>query len=405
VSAAVPSIESSPYPLVFRVDANVSLPASHNNASDVIAIRTVTRALKGMQKEAIVNNGFTKSAWRMVCDEGPWLNGTDLSSFPLGFFSAGMVASLASEIVALAKQREISIHSLQLIQDARYSMEGSAVKRTMTGTALPIETEIRIDCAAANADIEKLVSHAVAASPTDAIMRTELESHFKITKNDRDIGVGAAKSSTTPAASDPGRLFDNVVPADSAGYSENIIEKQEGVDTSADKVSSKPVGYASDQKRMVQVRAVLRIRDDGLKTIQTQCIQPSGGSVFNFLSDDSEEFGGEGRAPTGIDYLSAGVAFCFMTQLGRFAGIVKQDLQSYGIVQDTRFSLPGASARLDKAATAGPVDTHVFLTSDADDEANRLLVDMGEQTCYLHACYRGAAKTRLRIQTQLLQGR
>jgi len=134
------SIQSSPHPLVFKVDDTAALPEPNNNNGDIIAIRAVTRALEGMQKEAIVHNGFTKTAWRMVCDEGPWLNGTDLSSFPLGFFSAGMAASLASELVALAKQRNIAIERLQLIQDARYAMEGSAVKKTMTGSALPVET-------------------------------------------------------------------------------------------------------------------------------------------------------------------------------------------------------------------------------------------------------------------------
>ena len=399
MSAQQPSIQSSIHPLVFKVGDISSLPDPYINTNDGIAVRTVTRALEGMQKEAIVHNGFTKTAWRMVCDEGPWLNGTDLSSFPLGFYSAGMAASLASEITALAKQRNISVQGLELIQDARYSMEGSAVKRTMRGTALPIETEIRIKSDAPKADIQKLVFHSLAASPADAIMRSELESHFRITRNDKDIGVGKAKLSTIPAASDPKRLFDDVTPAEDTTLAENIIEKQEGADTAGDKVSGKPVGFVSDQKRMLQVRAVLRLREDGLKTIQTQCIQPSGGSVFNFLSDDSLAFGGQGRAPTGLDYISAGVSFCFMTQLSRFAGIVKQDLQSYGIVQDTSFSLPGSSAHRNKAATAELVDTHVFLTSDDDDEANRVLVDMGEQTCYLHACYRGVAKTRLRLRT------
>jgi len=399
LSALKSSIQSSAYPLVFKVGDTSDLPGPYSSKEDGIAIRTVTRALEGMQKEAIVYNDFTKTAWRMVCDEGPWLNGTDLSSFPLGFYSAGVAASLASEITALAKQRNISIRGLELVQDARYSMEGSAVKRTMRGTALPIETEIRIESDAPKADIQELVFHSLAASPADAIMRSELESHFRITRNDKDIGVGKAKLSTIPVASDPKHLFDDVAPAEGTTFAENIIEKQEGADTAGDKVSSKPVGYASDQKRKLQVRAVLRLREDGLKTIQTQCIQPSGGSVFNFLSDDSLAFGGQGRAPTGLDYISAGVSFCFMTQLGRFAGIVKQDLQSYGIVQDSCFSLPGGSAHLDKVATAESVDTHVFLTSDAGDEANRVLVDMGEQTCYLHACYRGVSKTRLLIRS------
>ena len=81
-------------------------------------------------------------------------------------------------------------------------------------------------------------------------------------------------------ARDPIDLFDDVAPADAATFAENIIEKREDADTFVDRVTGEPVGYASDQKRMLQVRAVLRLREDGLKMIQTQCSRPSGGSVF-----------------------------------------------------------------------------------------------------------------------------
>ncbi|MCK5498755.1 MAG: OsmC family protein [Gammaproteobacteria bacterium] len=392
------SIESSFHPLIFKIDNHETLPCAHNADEGRVAIRTMTRALEGMQKEAIVHDSFSDVAWRMVCDEGPWLNGTDLSSFPLGFFSAGMIATLASEIMALANQRNVNIHDLKIIQDTRYSMEGSAIKRTMTGSALPIETEVNIKSDATKSKIEALVYDALAASPADAVMRSKLSSQFKITKNGQDIDVGEAIPSRMSNSRDPAELFNQITPSASSTFAPDITRKLEGADTSGER-QGQAVGMASEQKRLLEVRAVLTIRDDNLKSIQVQCIKPEGGSVFNFLSDEPECFGGQGRAPTGLQYLSAGVSFCFMTQLGRFAGIVKQDLQSYRNVQDTVFSLPGASANLDKAATAEPVDTHVFITSSEDDDVVRTLVDMGEQTCYLHACYRSSAKTRLRIIT------
>jgi hypothetical protein len=394
----MPSIETSRYPLIFKVDNQQELPSANDDDKNKIAIRTMTRALEGMQKEAIINDSFTNSAWRMVCDEGPWLNGTDLASFPLGYFSTGMIASLASEIIALAKNRNINISGLKLIQDANYSMQGSAIKRTMKGTALPIETEVQISSDADKSQIEELVYHALAASPTDAIMREELPSRFKISLNGEDVPVGKAEPADILSSDDPYALFDQITPISSPGFEPDITVKLDGADTSAER-KAPAVGMASEQKRLLKVRAILEILDDGLKSIKVQCIKPEGGSVFNFLSDEPECFGGKSRAPTGLQYLSAGVSFCFMTQIGRFAGIVKQDLSAYGIVQDTYFGLPGGSANLDEAAKAYPVDTHAFLTSTDDIETNQLLVDMSEQTCYLHACYRGIAKTKLRIIT------
>ena len=122
------------------------------------------------------------------------------------------------------------------------------------------------------------------------------------------------------------------------------------------------VGLKSDQKRTVHVHSVGRLREDGLKEISVQCIQPAG-SRFVFLSDDSADAGGDERAPNGLTYLSAGVAFCFMTQLGRYAQIAKQDLQAYRIVQDTTFGLCR-----DYDPSALPVETLVCLEIGEDDD-------------------------------------
>ena len=105
--------------------------------------------------------------------------------------------------------------------------------------------------------------------------------------------------------------------------------------------------------------------------------------------------------------MAAGVAFCFMTQLGRYAAILGKDLHGYRIVQDTRFPGRAASAGAPSSAGAAPagpgatpgdiaslpgaagaVETHVYLdTREGVDFARRCL-DMGEQTCFLHALYR-----------------
>jgi hypothetical protein len=380
---------------VFRVSDNLKLPDASANGSDRVAIRTMTRSLDGMQKEAIVRDSHSNTAWRMVCDEGPWLNGTDLSSFPLGFFSAGMLATLASEITALSRQREINMGGLRIVQYARYSMEGSALKGTMTGSAVPLEIDVSLDSDAPPGQIRELVYHALAASPTDAVMRTPLPGSFRITLCGEDVETGKVQQSTSSPAADPSGIFEDIEPADSSSYTTGIIEKSEDVDLSESEPAP-AVGYAKEQKRSVLVGSELTLREDGLKSIKVRCVEPEG-STFNFLSDDPKVFGGLERAPTGLQYLSAGVSFCFMTQLGRYAAIVKQDLESYGIVQDTVFSLPGASAGLSTAATAEPVDTQVFITSSDGDDAARTLVDMGAQTCYLHASYEGTAKTRLKI--------
>ncbi len=99
-------------------------------------------------------------------------------------------------------------------------------------------------------------------------------------------------------------------------------------------------------------------------------------------------------APPALAYLSAGLGFCYMTQIGRYAHITKRNLDSYRVVQENRFRPPAG----DGAARAEPVATHVFLTHGEDDDAARKIVSMGERTCFLHAALRGAHPSRIRTE-------
>jgi hypothetical protein len=100
----VKNIQSSSYPLAFPVAADAK-HGPRGASSKRVEIRTFARALEGMQKEALIQTGGRN--WRMVCDEGPYLNGTDLAPFPLAFFATGLVNSYLTEIVALAKAKDL----------------------------------------------------------------------------------------------------------------------------------------------------------------------------------------------------------------------------------------------------------------------------------------------------------
>jgi hypothetical protein len=142
------------------------------------------------------------------------------------------------------------------------------------------------------------------------------------------------------------------------------------------------------QKRTLHVRAICTIRDDGLKEARVQRFKPLG-SNFRFLGDETRQE----RAPSSLAYLSAGDGFCFMTQIGRYAHIVKQNLTRYSIVQDTVFNITA-----DKA-TADPVDTNTFLqTEEEENEAAQRTLFMSERTCFLHAAIRQSNKINIHVQ-------
>ena len=378
-------------PIAFKVARTSGLEAPEDA---VIHVTTAARALGGMQKEALVGFGPTGTWWRMLCDEGPYLNGTDLAPFPLAFFSTGVVTSYMSAILALARRRGVPVDDIALVQDNHYGMEGSAIRGTMVGSALHVELEVRMRSTVPRTELERLVQQAVADSPADALLRAPLASEFTLTRNGVRLPVTLVAPWRTDAPAAFAALFDERAPATSANDGPEIITKLSAAETLHGVEGGAGTSLAAEQKRTLHVRATCALRADGLKQVTVQLFRPIG-SVFQFLSDDPACFGGAERAPDGLAYLSAGIAFCYMTQIGRYAHIAKQRLDSYGVMQQTRFSMPHVSGGPETAANAEPVRTHVFVESPEPAERSQTLVKMGEQTCFLHAACRTPLETRV----------
>ncbi len=220
-------------------------------------------------------------------------------------------------------------------------------------------------------------------SPAQCCLRDVLPSRFAIHANDEELAWPGRAATGVAMLADPVEVFDCIRPASQGDMT--IIRKSGG----AAETSAHAVGLQAEQKRVVHVHTEGKIRDDGLKSISVQCIKPPG-SRFEILSDNSKAHDGQGRAPNGLVYLSAGVAFCFMTQIGRYAQITKQKLDGFRIVQDTGFCFSR-----DRSPAASAVETLVCLDTGEPPDKSIQLVRMGEQTCYIHAAYRTATESEL----------
>ena len=193
-----------PFFLVSNAD-EVSIDAPNNRKGD--ALRTWVRSLSGFQKEALVRSAKTGNTWRLVSDEGPYLNGHDAAPCPLAFLSTGMVASYLNEIIALADQRNVNLRNLRLIQNNYYTMRGSMPKRTMVGGAEPIELEVEVNTDLDDDSLNNLLMDAVHASPLNGLMRGKLESLFKLSKNGLQLPLAKAAELQGSLFQDPGDHF------------------------------------------------------------------------------------------------------------------------------------------------------------------------------------------------------
>ena len=379
----MPSIQSLGYPLAYKAVYKSTWPESLEGTG--IRLRTEARALDGMQKEALVYYTPSHTVWRMVSDEGPYLNGTDLAPFPLAFYTAGMAFSFVSDILKHAKAYGVQIESIELVQDNFYTMEGSALRGDMIGGALPAELSVKVETDADAAIIQALVEAAAQSSAAQAYNRDVLHNVFSLTHNGAPVPVVRVLPSTQPAR-DPNGHFEQSPPKDK-NPRKDFITKLKSAETLFDVDGGAGSSLKSEQKRTLHVRGIVTQGENGLLECRVQLLKPIG-STFRFLCDYQHGT----SAPPPLAYLCAGVGFCFMTQIGRYATIVKQNLQGYRIVQNNAFTFE------DHVVSAQPVDTHLFVDMDEDENAAQTLLSMSEQTCFLHAAMRSTCPSTFTLE-------
>ena len=276
---------------------------------------------------------------------------------------------------------------LEITQDNYYTMEGSALRGDMIGGALPVEICVNVESAAAANDVQRLVALAEQSSPAQRYMTEPLVNTIALIHNGRTVPVKDVAESNGERPNEPTGLIEQLRPLPTNTYAEDIIIKLDSAESVFGVEGGAGSSLQATQKRTLHVRGVCTLRADGLKEVKIQLFKPLGSS-FRFLGDDT----GQERAPSSLAYLAAGVGFCFMTQIGRYAHITKQDLKAYSIVQDTIYQIGQASSR------AEPVDTHTFLQTGEPDEVAQKTLSMSERTCFLHAAMRGSNQTRITIE-------
>lgn len=259
----------------------------------------------------------------------------------------------------------------------------------MVGGAENIDLQVEIDCDLEDGPLNEFLINATYASPLNGLMRGQLESLFKLGKNGVELPTAKVAELDGALFPDPGNHFAKA----EAGASFAELMAPVGPTPKKDVVLGTTAGGSSlsdEQDRRLNIGAVAVLREDGIKDIQQMQYSPYGTS-FRLLSSE------DGRAPDANTLISAGIGFCFMTQFGRFVSMLKLDLPDYRIVQDTHFSLGGASGGTGRAGGADPIETHVYLETSESDETAQEMLDISEQTCFLHAFCRTDLKTKLKV--------
>lgn len=358
-------------------------------------VRAWVRSLNGIQKEGVTLSSLTGRAWRFASDEGAHLGGFDAAPNPLSFVSVGMAGAFMTEVLALAEARGVALADPVLTVENFYYRDGSFPRGTMVSGALP--PEVSLDCAGASDPdaLNRLLIDAVAAAPVNGLVRDEKISRFSLTHNGRTVDPGALAALDGPALPDPG---DPIAGLARPGQSEVPVLARKT--TSEEemirriKADPPPAPVMEGTKKLLHLRTILRVEPDGTYTcLREQYAQVS--SSWEFAVDDRPDQI-SAIAPDSLSYFAIGLAFCFMTQIGRYSHMAKHPLHDYRVVQDMHFTQGGASGGTGRPGTADPVETHVFMDSDTDDATAQDIARVAERTCFLHALCRDRAKVKVR---------
>jgi uncharacterized OsmC-like protein len=384
----VDTIDGSGFPLAFKVRQGSARPGVLGTTAARDVFVAEARALTTYQKEAVVAEGATGSSWRMTTDEGRHIKGTDLAPFPLGFFNAALHGDLTSRLLSIAAARSLGIDDLSLRVQNFYALDGSFARGDAIGRSFPAKVVVRLESGMSATDAQGLVDAAVQASPALAAMRTKLTNTFAIYVNGRRRVVTALANSDAPDAADPYRTY-TTPPAPLAGNDDlpDLIEKT-GEVQAGDIVD---VSDGSIRKVRRTVTGESASAGPACTTATDTWLELPGVSHFTLKSDERTAIGngprqvGGDQGPSGLALLSAGIVFCYMTQLTRYIENQHFDIRGVRLVQYTPWALIGSATGGDLTGVVEPVDTHLFLSGDARDEDYERLMTIAASTCYLHA--------------------
>ena len=138
---------------------------------------------------------------------------------------------------------------------------------------------------------------------------------------------------------------------------------------------------------MREVAGACRANADG--TTRTDvALQLPGMSHFAIQSDESAA----DLAPSGLALLSAGIAFCYMTQLSRYIDYMKYKIRHVRLVQYSPYTFNGTDGNIE------PVATHLFLHGDESDETHEKFMRISAVTCFLHATLKAALIPQVTVE-------
>ena len=361
-------LDKSPHPLAFVAAEGID-GALHEHARRESSFRCEVMGLGRFQKEGLVEDLVTGRVWRSAADEGKYLRGTGLAPAPLMHWAAGLHGDVTSRIAGLAAAEKAPLASLEVTASQGFASQGSFARGQAVGLVFDLAWEFRVVTDEPANRIASIVDRALRSSPANAALTTGKEGTFALYANGRAIPVIGIPQSQADAQTDPFRRHaSRPAPVNGDIVTNTVLTTRPGTDstTIASDDQSGAIGWHVQAKGHYDFESGTVTTTVGFPELATS-------ETWALVSDCTNR-----QAPSPLSYFSIGTAFCYHTQLCRYADVRRLGISLPRLVQASIFSSDNGEAE------ARAFDTHLFLNGTIDDGQATSLLIAAANTCYAH---------------------
>ncbi|MFE8013803.1 hypothetical protein ACFU3O_13785 [Streptomyces antibioticus] len=172
-------LHRSPHPLTFVARGG----DEHAPRDGEAAYHIEVMGLGGFQKEGLARDVHSDRTWRLVCDEGAYLNGANMAPAPLAYWVGGLHADITARITEAAREAGVALDGLSVTVTQGFGVKGSFAKGQAVAQVHHMTCDIDLTCHQDRATVNGLVEVAIARSSAMAAVAGAHESLFSLSTN------------------------------------------------------------------------------------------------------------------------------------------------------------------------------------------------------------------------------
>lgn len=375
--------DSAPAPTSLESVIAATLDDDYNSSITVISGCMPNEESKMLKKATVQPNGAGDyTGWTLLADEGFDEGKNTFGPSPLSYLTSGAAANLHTQILRAAEVMNVQLDNVKVEVLDKFHWE-NMLEPEGTGHLGETHTNIIIESSESEETIKKLTDIALnswvageAFGNATAIIPV-LFVNGEHWETNRSVPVTSLSDESYNDGLKISEIIDEPKKSD---YFEQINEVES--DMSFDAMSN----------LVFEILAVSESAEDPerpyLKKV-TVSFNTSESETWVIYSDEFNGTGGTPKAPTSLEYLTAGTALCLTSQLTLVSATMGLDVTDFRVEQQINYREENINSEV-MAGFADTVYTNVLVESDESEERLNEFYEKSLALCFAGEAFKGA---------------